>query len=107
MKVNSILSMVSAVLFFSTPVYSIEISAENIQTKVIQEYNGNARVAFAVGEKFIISSDKSSINNGTANYYGNVVVAFKDVVFKMNSASVQIREDGSSLLEANKIVMLK
>lgn len=69
------LSVVSAALFFTVPVYSMEVSADTIQT--IQEYSGNARIVFKQSERFDISSDRTSKINGMTVFSGNVVVAFR------------------------------
>jgi hypothetical protein len=97
------LSVVSAALFFTVPVYSMDVSSDTIQT--IQEYNGNARIVFKPSEKFEISSDKTSIVNGMTVFSGNVVVTFQGTTLKTDSITVKKQADGTSLLEAKKFSM--
>lgn len=97
------LSVVSAALFFSFPVYSMEVSADAIHT--IQEYNGNARIVFKPSEKFDISSDRISKMSGMTVFSGNVVVTFKRTTLKTDSITVKKQVDGTSLLEAKKFTL--
>ncbi|UNK24800.1 LptA/OstA family protein [Yersinia intermedia] len=94
------LSVVSAAIFFTVPVYSMEVSADAIQS--IQEYNGNARIVFKPAEKFQITSEKTTKINGMTVFSGNVVVTFKGTTLKTDSITVKKQADGTSLLEAKK-----
>lgn len=94
------LSVVSAALFFTVPVYSIEVSADAIQT--MQEYNGNARIVFKPSEKFGISSDRTTKINGMTVFSGNVALTFQGTTLKTDSITVKKQADGTSLLEAKK-----
>lgn len=100
MKKLLALSVVSTALFFTVPVYSMEVSADAIQT--IQEYNGNARIVFKPAEKFEITSEKTTKINGMTAFSGNVVVTFKGTILKTDSIIVKKQADGTSLLEAKK-----
>ncbi|MFM0069283.1 LptA/OstA family protein [Paraburkholderia aspalathi] len=94
------LSVASAALFFTVPVYSMEVSADAIRT--IQEYSGNARIVFKPSEKFEISSDRTSKINGMTVFSGNVVATFQGTTLKTDSITVKKQADGTSLLEAKK-----
>ncbi len=100
MKKLLTLSVVSAALFFTVPVYSMEVSADSIHT--IQEYNGNARIVFKPSEKFEISSDRTSKISGMTVFSRNVVVTFRGTTLKTDSIAVKKQADGTSLLEAKK-----
>ena len=100
MKNLSALSVVCAALFFTVPVYSMEVSADTIQT--IQEYKGNVRIVFKPAEEFKITSKKTSKVNDTTVFSGNVVITFKETTLKTDSVTVKKQADGSSLLEAKK-----
>ncbi|SNY73303.1 LptA/OstA family protein [Enterobacter sp. CC120223-11] len=97
------LSVVSAALFFAVPAYSMEVSADATQT--LQEYNGNARIVFKPGEKFEISADKTSKNNGATVFSGNVVVTYEGTTLETDSMTLRKQADGAVLLEAKKFLM--
>lgn len=100
MKSLFIFSVVYGVLFSAVPVYSMEVSADKIRT--IQEYSGNAIIEFKLGEKFNITSNRTSTNNGITIFSGNVVVMSKGTTLKTDSVTFKKLADGAVRLEAKK-----
>lgn len=94
------LSAAVGALFFTVPVYAMEVSADT--SKTVQEYSGNARIMFKPDEKFDIAADKTSKLNDITAFSGNVIVTFKGGTLKTDAITVKKQADGAALLEAKK-----
>lgn len=95
--------VISTSFLLTTPAYSMDISSGKVQE--LKEYSDNVRVIFNTNDKFDIQSDHVIKNDSVTVFSGNVVINSQGGAMKSDVVTVKKQPEGSSLLEASKIIL--
>lgn len=105
MKFKTVRFIPYLMMVFIHPANSMEISADKVRT--IQQYNGSSRVVFKTDEKFSISGDNASQENGVTVFSGNVNIKCGGTTLSTDVVTLKQQADGSSLLESPGFILEK
>lgn len=105
MKFKTIRFIPYLIVVYIHPANAMEISADKVRT--IQQYNGNSHVVFKPDEKFSVSGDNASQENGVTVFSGNVNIKCGGTTLSTDVVALKQQADGSSLLESPGFILEK